>query len=189
MGLISDRFGRINMALLSTLVSGILCFAFWLPAYAVQSPMGLLSFFMLISGSTGVFWACIAAVSAEVVGLQELPSALSIIWLTIVPATLFSEPIAIALRTERSANEYQNAQIFISVAFLAATIPMLMLRGWRTSTLQLSVSSQDEAQANGVSSSRTTTSGNISNGQEPSVQTSPWEPRRLLANMAQKRIV
>jgi MFS family permease len=187
MGLISDRFGRINMALLSTLVSGILCFAFWLPAYAVQSPMGLLSFFMLISGSTGVFWACIAAVSAEVVGLQELPSALSIIWLTIVPATLFSEPIAIALRTERSANEYQNAQIFISVAFFAATIPMLMLRGWRTSTLQLS--NQAEAQANGINSNRTTPSGNISNGQEPDVQTSPWEPRRLLANMAQKRIV
>jgi MFS family permease len=187
MGLISDRFGRINMALLSTLVSGILCFAFWLPSYAVQSPMRMLGFFMLISGVTGVFWACIAAVSAEVVGLQELPSALSIIWLTIVPATLFSEPIAMALRTERSANEYQNAQIFISAAFIAATIPMLMLRGWRTSTLQLS--NQDEAQANGIKSNRITTSWNRPTGQDPNVQSSPWEPRRLLSNMAQKRIV
>lgn len=134
-GLSSDRFGRMNIALMSTIVSGLLCLAFWLPSYLAPSQVGLLSFFMIISGTTGVFWATIAPLTAETIGLSELPSGLSMIWLTIVPAALFCEPIALALTRNDTVNPYTYAQIFIAIAFLAAALPLMVLRGWRMSNV------------------------------------------------------
>jgi hypothetical protein len=93
--------------------------------------MGLLCFFTIVSGCHGVFWSSIAPVTAEIVGLQELPSALSMIWLTIVPATLFSEPIALALTQDGTANPYTDTQVFVGVVFIVGLIPMLLLRGWK----------------------------------------------------------
>lgn len=77
-GLISDKVGRITIALFSTVLSAIICYTFWLPSAYVSSKFGLLVFFNITAGMvTGVFWCTIAAVTTEVVGLRELPSALS----------------------------------------------------------------------------------------------------------------
>jgi len=52
-GLLSDRFGRIEIAGLSTLICGISVFAVWLPA----TSYGVTVFFSLVSGAIlGVFW-------------------------------------------------------------------------------------------------------------------------------------
>lgn len=83
-GIFSDTVGRINIAFLSTLLCGVLCFAIWLPAKIY----GVLIFFAILDGTVaGVFWTTIAPVGAEVVGLKELPSALSIVWLVLVLPT------------------------------------------------------------------------------------------------------
>lgn len=52
-GVLSDRYSRIDTAGLLTLLCGLSCFAFWLPA----TSFGLMVFFSLLCGAIlGVFW-------------------------------------------------------------------------------------------------------------------------------------
>lgn len=52
-GIISDRFSRVNTAGVLTFSCGIICFAFWIPA----TTFGLTVFFSLLCGAIlGVFW-------------------------------------------------------------------------------------------------------------------------------------
>ena len=83
-GLFSDSAGRINIAGFLTFLCGLFCFVIWIFAKS----FGVLIFFSLIVGTVaGTFWTTIAPVGAEVVGLKELPSALSITWLVLVLPT------------------------------------------------------------------------------------------------------
>jgi hypothetical protein len=45
------------------------------------------------------FWATVAPVGAEVVGLKIFPAALSIRWTVLVPHCTFAEPIGLQLQT------------------------------------------------------------------------------------------
>lgn len=77
-GMFSDNAGRINIAGFLTFVSGLFCLVIWIFAKS----FGILIFFALLVGSVaGTFWTTVAPVSTEVVGLKELPSALSITWI------------------------------------------------------------------------------------------------------------
>ena len=83
-GIFSDKAGRINLAGLCTFIGGLLCFFIWIFAKS----FGVLVFFAIIVGTVaGTFWTTIAPVGAEVVGLKELPSALSIVWIVLVLPT------------------------------------------------------------------------------------------------------
>ena len=83
-GLLSDSVGRINVAGFLTFSCGLFCFIIWIFA----KTFGLLIFFALIVGPVaGTFWTTIGPIGAEVVGLKELPSALSITWLALVLPT------------------------------------------------------------------------------------------------------
>ena len=83
-GIFSDSAGRINIAGFLTFICGLLCFVVWIFA----KTFGVLIFFAIIVGTlAGTFWTTIAPVGAEVVGLKELPSALSITWVVLVLPT------------------------------------------------------------------------------------------------------
>jgi hypothetical protein len=88
----------------------------------------------------------LAPLLADVMGIQSLPAALSIVWFTIVlPTTcehpeplafvaliscqLVGEPIALKLR-RTGTPKYLPVQLFTGFVFLAATICMLFLRLW-----------------------------------------------------------
>jgi MFS family permease len=70
-GLVSDRFGRINVAGVGTLIAGLAAFFLWIFA---GSHFGGLIVYVLFGMFVGVIWPCVAPVGAEVVGLQLLPS-------------------------------------------------------------------------------------------------------------------
>lgn len=126
-GLVSDRCGRINTAGTLTFFTAVLCFAVWIPA----GGMGVLSFFSVLSGTmSGTYWATVGPVSAEVVGLQMLPSALSITWVSMVAPTTVAEAIALELK-KRTGKIYINTQIFTAMMYIAATLCMWLLRGWK----------------------------------------------------------
>ncbi|MCJ1284779.1 Tubulin beta chain (Beta tubulin) [Xylographa opegraphella] len=130
-GIFSDTAGRINIAGFLTFFCGLLCFVVWIFAKS----FGVLIFFALLGGTVaGTFWTTIAPVGAEVVGLKELPSALSITWLVLVMPTTFSEPIALEL--SQSDGGYLHAQIFTGCMYIAAAICMWFLRGWKIGQLQ-----------------------------------------------------
>lgn len=83
-GIFSDKAGRINLAGLCTFFGGLCCFVIWIFA----KNFGVLVFFAIIVGTVaGTFWTTIGPVGAEVVGLKELPSALSIVWVALVLPT------------------------------------------------------------------------------------------------------
>jgi MFS family permease len=132
-GLSSDRFGRMNVALLCTLFAGISIFVFWIPTEAVSNSYALLIVYSLIGGAlAGTYWATIAPVSAEVVGLQDLPGALSLTWLLLVPPTTVSQPIALQLRSLGQREwVYLRPQIFTGFMYVGGALCLLVLRGWK----------------------------------------------------------
>ncbi|KKY25737.1 putative mfs transporter [Phaeomoniella chlamydospora] len=133
-GLASDRFGRLNVASFATFLCGLFCLAFWIPAKG----MGLLTFFAIIGGSVaGTFWSVVAPVTAEVVGIKDLPSGLSMTWLLMSLPTTFAEVIALQLRKPSgSANQFINAQIFTAIMFIVASVCMWFVRTWKVGDLE-----------------------------------------------------
>ncbi|KAL8941452.1 MAG: hypothetical protein Q9216_002225 [Gyalolechia sp. 2 TL-2023] len=131
-GIVSDSVGRINIAFFLTFIAGFFCLLIWIFA----KNFGVLVFFALSVGTVaGTFWAAIGPVGAEVVGLKELPSALSIVWLVLVLPTTFAEPIALELR-RTTGNIYLNAQIFTGLMYIAAALCMWVLRAWKFGQLE-----------------------------------------------------
>jgi len=123
-GLLSDRFGRIEVPGFITFLTGILCFAWWIPAKSFGSLTG----FSIVAGAIlGIFWPALGPVATEVVGLKELPSALSLAWTTIVLPTTFSEVIALKLRRPGTTHAYLYPQIFAGLSYVLASICMLEL--------------------------------------------------------------
>lgn len=124
-GVISDRYGRIETAGSLTLLCGVICFAIWVPA----NSYGVTVFFAIINGAIfGIFWATIGPVSVVVAGLMELPSLLSLSWMSIILPATFSEVIALKLRRPNSGHEYLYPQIFAGLAYLVASSCMYELR-------------------------------------------------------------
>lgn len=125
-GYFSDAIGRINMATLMTFISGLFALIIWTNAHS----FGVLIFYAIIGGTVaGTFWTTIAPVSAEIVGLRNVPSALSICWLVLVLPCTFSEPIALEIVAEEGG--YLGAQLFVGFMYLAAALCGLGLRCWK----------------------------------------------------------
>ena len=83
-GFYSDGVGRINIAGVLTFSCGLLCLVLWIFAKS----FGVLIFFAVMVGPiTGIYWATVGPVTAEVVGLKELPSTLSLTFLVLVIPT------------------------------------------------------------------------------------------------------
>ena len=97
-GLASDKFGRIETAGSVTFLCFVSVFAIWVPATSYGATIcfaiingGILGVFWMVSIDsyieerlTLMIWTTIAPVSAEVVGLKELPSMLSLAWMVVV---------------------------------------------------------------------------------------------------------
>ena len=140
-GYCSDAFGRINMATTATAFCGLLCLAVWIPA----NNFAVLMIFALASGTaTGTFWGCVAPVTAEVVGLQRLPSAFAMICLALVLPTTFAEPIALQLV---STSGYLTTQIFVGSMFLAGAASTWVLRAWKIGEMELKAGRERDVQS------------------------------------------
>jgi MFS family permease len=89
-----DYGGRVNMTAICYLISGLSCLVIWLPA----NSFGVLIFFALVQGFTGgTIWSAATPLTARIVGVQDVASALSIFWVVCVPSVLVGQPIAVAL--------------------------------------------------------------------------------------------
>ncbi|KAF5532620.1 MCH2 (monocarboxylate permease) [Fusarium mexicanum] len=130
-GYFSDRTGRINMACGTTWLAAILVFAIWINAKSY----GLLLFFTIVGGGmAGTYWATVAPVTAEVVGLADVPAALNLTWIIISLPCTFSTPIA--LQIVAGTGKYIGAQIFVGVMYIAGGLCLFFLRGWKIGELR-----------------------------------------------------
>ncbi|KAK4154025.1 major facilitator superfamily domain-containing protein [Chaetomidium leptoderma] len=132
-GLASDRLGRINVAGIGTLIAGLAAFFLWI--FAGAHYPGLIVY-ALFGGFAGIIWPCVAPVGAEVVGLQLLPSALSIYWLVLVLPATFAEVIALSLRTS-GITAYLDVQAFTGAMYIASFFSIWLLRSWKLQQLEL----------------------------------------------------
>ncbi|KAF3916155.1 hypothetical protein AA313_de0204387 [Arthrobotrys entomopaga] len=132
-GLYSDSWGRINIAGSLTFICALTVFIIWINAKS----FGALIFFAIVNGAIcGTFWTTVPPVTAEVIPLKQLPSALNLIWLFMIAPLTFSEPIGLALRQVTLVNgveksSYLHPQVFAGMMYFAASIMMLGLRGWK----------------------------------------------------------
>ena len=140
-GFLSDRYGRIEVPGILTLMTGVLCFAWWIPAKSFGSLTG----FSIMAGAIlGIFWPALGPVATEVVGLKELPSALSLAWTTIVLPTTFSEVIALKLRRPGTNHAYLYPQIFAGLSYILASGCMFELARVLRKRRKLQLRSSDD---------------------------------------------
>lgn len=132
-GMFSDRLGRINIATFLTFLCGLFCFVIWIFA----RNMGVLCFFAVIVGTVaGTFWATVSPVLAEIIGLRDLPSGLSLTWIILVPPTTVAEAIALVLRDEnKPGSAYLRVQIFTGCMYMGAAACLWLVRGWKVSEI------------------------------------------------------
>lgn len=131
-GYFSDAMGRINMAGTTTFLAGLFSLVIWIFAKSY----GVLIFFALIGGTVaGTFWAVVGPVTSEVIGVVDLPSALSITFIVLVLPTTFSEPIALEI-VARNGGNYLSAQLFTGFMYFGAVVFMWFVRAWKLGELE-----------------------------------------------------
>jgi MFS family permease len=93
-GLILDKFGRINIAIVLSIFNGIACCAIWLTARNFAT---LAVFAFIQGGAGGAVWSAAAPVTASVVGVKDLGSAMAMFWLSLVFPVFVGNPLAVLL--------------------------------------------------------------------------------------------
>ncbi|KAF4199760.1 hypothetical protein CNMCM8927_005090 [Aspergillus lentulus] len=132
-GYSSNSFGPLNTAAVCTFLADRFSLVIWIFAKS----FGVLIFYALVGGVVApTFTTTVAPVAVEVVGLQVLPSALSILRLSVVMPSTFAEPIALWLRTDNETN-FLRAQIFTGFMYMGAAICLWLVRAWKMSDLEL----------------------------------------------------
>ncbi|KAF2739914.1 MFS general substrate transporter [Polyplosphaeria fusca] len=128
----SDSFGRVNMSATMTFLAGLFCLVIWMFAKS----FGVLIFFAIVGGSVaGTFWATVAPVYTEIMGLVDLPSSLSITWLVLVLPTTFSEAIALEI-VKMNGGTYTGAILFAGFMYVGAAGILWMVRAWKIGDLE-----------------------------------------------------
>ncbi|KAH7026351.1 major facilitator superfamily domain-containing protein [Microdochium trichocladiopsis] len=140
-GVASDHYGRLNVAQISTALSGVLCLVFWLPG--TRTLAACIVFALLCGPVAGVMWASCTPVCAEVVGISLTPSALSMSWLALVLPAMFSEAIALELKRPGSWG-YTNIQVFIGCMYLGSSAFGWALRAWKLQEIEHARLAKDE---------------------------------------------
>jgi MFS family permease len=148
-GYFSDNVGRLNMAGIMTFACGVFSLVIWMFA----KNFGVVVFFAILGGTVaGTFWAVAAPVTAEVMGLKRLPSALSITWLVLVlPTTcefgtgslgngklicgVVSEAIGLEIVSANNGS-YTGAILFTGFMYIGAAISLWMVRAWKIGELE-----------------------------------------------------
>ena len=155
-GLMSDIYGRINISALMTLLSAVTVFGLWMPAG--DTGFWLCLVFALFNGAVcGTFWATISPITAEIVGLKELPSALSIVWFSTIPPSIFGEAIVLALKRPELGGvdarfkgaAYIYPQVWAGLMYLIATAAIWVLRARMIAAKIKSEAEQENGMENG----------------------------------------
>lgn len=81
LGWVLDSLGPINGSILASVFTSLTCLAIWM----VSRSFAPLVVFSLLNGATGgLVFAAVSPLSAEVLSVQHLGSALAIIWMVLV---------------------------------------------------------------------------------------------------------
>ncbi|CAI6249577.1 unnamed protein product [Periconia digitata] len=128
----SDTFGRLNMAASMTGLCGVFVLLIWIFAKS----FGVLIFFAIVGGCVaGTFWAVAGPVTTEIMGIVDLPAALSITWLVLALPTTFSEAMGLEIVISNGGT-YTGAILFTGFMYLGAAAVLWLVRAWKIGELE-----------------------------------------------------
>ncbi|CAG8918133.1 unnamed protein product [Penicillium salamii] len=186
-GMFSDRLGRMNIATLLTFLCGLFCLVIWTSA----DNMGVVCFFAILVGTvSGTYWATVSPVLVEIIGIRDLPSGLSITWITLVSPCTVSEAIALQLRSSSGAGtSYLRVQLFTGFMYIAAALCLWLVRGWKVGEIERAQREDAMPVAPLTKTEKETTGSHINTPAEPVQTAQLWSPVSLVRRMvAMKRV-
>jgi MFS family permease len=126
-GFLADKFGPLTVTAVEYMLGAIFTLAMWVPAknYGTAIAMALMQGFFC-----GTIFPTIAAIMARLVGISRLNVAFCMLWIFVGAAGLFSQLIATAMTSGTAESRYHNTAIFSGVCFVAASVTILILRGY-----------------------------------------------------------
>ncbi|KAG0262131.1 hypothetical protein BGZ95_004083 [Linnemannia exigua] len=127
-GIAGDRLGAIPVAAVSFIAAGASCFI-WM----FSTTHGALIGFSIVYGFfSGAFFTMIASITANIVGLNDLGSGLTIIYLVNTPGNLFTLPIA--GRIFENAGNYKAMIGYNAAMYLAGGVVLFSLLAYHHCT-------------------------------------------------------
>ncbi|RSL82334.1 hypothetical protein CEP51_005257 [Fusarium floridanum] len=118
LGLLGDMFDRFLVTTAASVLGGLLTLLLWTFA---KSYALLLLYSVLHGLVAGAFWAVIAPILTDIVGLQVLPTALSMVWLVLVIPSTCPEAIALELVDSRGGS-YLGVTMCTGAMYLGAAM-------------------------------------------------------------------
>ncbi|KAG2217423.1 hypothetical protein INT45_013754 [Circinella minor] len=131
LGFGADKIGRLNMFIISSALSGIFAFVIWPLANSYNI---LLVFCVLWGGTSGMYYALAAPITATVVGMKNISSGLSITFIFGAIAAM-GTPISAAIQQATPNNEYIGIQMFTGAIYILGTFICLYLKFRLTGSL------------------------------------------------------
>ncbi|CAL9734714.1 hypothetical protein MOSE0_F05556 [Monosporozyma servazzii] len=126
MGVMGDRFGRVNVTSFLTCILCIYIFAFWITAHTFVQ---LIFFSIMVGLSVGVANVMNGVLIADMVEPHEFLAAWGFVTYSGSPLFLVSELIAQALTVpDKKSNPYIHTQIFTGFCFFGALMLSFLLR-------------------------------------------------------------
>ncbi|KAI0076125.1 MFS general substrate transporter [Panus rudis PR-1116 ss-1] len=124
-GQLADRYGRMNVLCPSTLISGIVCLALWLPS---RSAAPLIVFACTYGFFSGVFISVCSAAVAQISPIDRLGARMGTFFLPTAIATLLGTPIGGAFVKTGTRDEYHHVAIFAGVMIVSGSVLLYVSR-------------------------------------------------------------
>ncbi|CAK7215301.1 hypothetical protein SCUCBS95973_002435 [Sporothrix curviconia] len=135
-GFASDHVGRLNTLLLTTLISAVATFGFWLPSTVSQEESSSRSLFVTFTIFYGIFASAYVslfpATLLELFGVQNFASVNGVLYMVRGMATLVGTPVGGLLIRRSAANigpqSFEGMSILVATLLSAATLAVLWVR-------------------------------------------------------------
>ncbi|ODV61825.1 MFS general substrate transporter [Ascoidea rubescens DSM 1968] len=131
-GYLSDRYGRVNMAILFCFLTFLLTYCFWIPATTYAS---LLVFSFVAGFVVCVPWTSYVPLGSDIVGAVNFPSAFSILNVISSGFALVAEIITLELRDYSISKPFLWCQIYIGLLYLTSIIFLIPIREYKVRLL------------------------------------------------------
>ncbi|KAI8880307.1 MFS general substrate transporter, partial [Backusella circina FSU 941] len=124
LGWASDNIGYINADIVANIIAALSCLLIWM----VAESYGVLLVFAVVFGSTGgSYYSVISSIPASLIGLEKLPSALTILLVT-NSVSEFGTNIASAIQEHTNTPPFFVYKIFTGFAYVLCTVFLILLR-------------------------------------------------------------
>lgn len=131
LGYFADKIGRLNMYVIASTFSGLMCMLLWPFAKTYNS---LMAFAVLFGFTCGIYYALASPITASVVGMDKISSGLSILFLaSAISGT--GPPIASAIQQATPGGGYIGVQMFSGAVYIFGSIICIILKLKMTGSL------------------------------------------------------